>query len=78
VVLTKTTGLQVAVHARNSGTESGGELFKGSKDVASLLVSTQKKFFAWECRFFVNDIISGRFLGILAHFTWPWAQTVRW
>jgi len=26
----------------------------------------------------VSDIISGRRLGYLAHFAWPWTQTVRW
>jgi len=41
----KTTGLHVALRVRNSGTESGRELLKGSKHAASLLVCTQKKFF---------------------------------
>jgi len=40
----KTTGLHVALRARNLGARSGRELFKGSKDVASLLVRTQKIF----------------------------------
>jgi len=35
----------VALRARNSGTESDRELFKGSKDSASLLVCTRKKLF---------------------------------
>jgi len=26
----------------------------------------------------VSDVISRGFLSTLAHFTWPWAQTVRW
>jgi len=33
----KTTGWHVALRTRNSDAESGRELFKGSKDVASLL-----------------------------------------
>jgi len=37
---TKTTGSHVALHVCNLGTESGRELFKGSKDTASLLVCT--------------------------------------
>ena len=41
----RTTRLHVALHAHCSGTESGRELFKGSKDVASLPVHTRKKFF---------------------------------
>jgi len=44
-VCVKTTGSHVALCARNSDAESGRELFKGSKDVASLLVGTRKKFF---------------------------------
>jgi len=38
---------------------------KVSKDVASLLVGTQKKNFVWGCGFFVSDVISGRLLGHL-------------
>jgi len=38
---------------------------KVSKDVASLLVCTRKNFFAWGCRFFVSDVISGGLLGQL-------------
>jgi len=41
----KTTGSHVALLTHNSGGESGRELFKGSKDVASLLVCTHKKIF---------------------------------
>jgi len=26
----------------------------------------------------VSDITSGGLLGLLANFTWPWAQIVRW
>jgi len=55
----------VALRVRNSGDESGRVLFKGSKDVASLLVYTRKKFFAWGCRFFVSGSIIGGLLGYL-------------
>jgi len=34
----------VAFRMRSFGVESSRELFKGSKDAASLLVSTRKKF----------------------------------
>jgi len=37
---------------RSSGAVSGRELFKGSKDVASLLVCTRKKIFGWGMRIF--------------------------
>jgi len=42
----------MALRTRNSGAESGRELFKGSKDAASFLVCTQKNFFAWGVRIF--------------------------
>jgi len=47
IPVAKTTRLHVAFRARNSGAKSGRELFKGSKDTACLLVSTQIKTFAW-------------------------------
>jgi len=40
----KTTGSHVALHMCNLGAESGRELFKCSKDAASLLVCTRKNF----------------------------------
>jgi len=40
----KTTGLHMALRERNSGTERGRELFKGSKDSASLVVCNEKSF----------------------------------
>jgi len=61
----ETTRLQVALHRCNSGAESCRELFKGSKDVTSLLVCTGKKFFGWGCGFFVSDVISGELSGHL-------------
>jgi len=48
----KTTRSYVALRMHNSGAESGKELFKGSKDVASLLVCTPKNFFAWGLQIF--------------------------
>ena len=42
----------VALCERNSGTESGRGLFKGSKDSASLLVCTQNIFFCLGVRIF--------------------------
>jgi len=55
----------VALCERNSGIESGRQLFKGSKDSASLLVCIKKKLFGWECGFLVSDLISGGLLGHL-------------
>jgi len=55
----------VALHERKSGAENARDLFKGSKDSASLLVCTQKKFLVGGWGFFVSDVISGRFLGHL-------------
>jgi len=53
----KKNGLHVALRTRNSGTESGRELFKCSKDSASLLVCTRKKMFCLgSADFFVSDI----------------------
>jgi len=49
----------------NSGAESGRELFKGSKDAASLLVCTRKKLLVGGHGFFVSDVISGGLLGHL-------------
>jgi len=62
----------MTLHTRNSGAESGRELFKGSKDVASLLVCTRKKLFGWGVQIFCEW-----------HHKWrtfrpPWAETVRW
>jgi len=56
----KTTGLHMALHTCNSGAESGGELFKGLKDVASLLVCTLKNFLLGGV-----DFVSGGLLGHL-------------
>jgi len=36
-----------------------------SKDTASLLVCTRKKFFAWGCGIFVSNVISGGLSGHL-------------
>jgi len=48
----KPTRSHMSLPARNSGAESGRELFKRLKDLASLLVCTRKKFFAWGVRIF--------------------------
>jgi len=51
----------MALCKHNSNPESGRDLFEGSKDAASLLACTQKKFFLVEAyRFFVSDDISWR------------------
>jgi len=51
-VCAKTIGSHVVLRVRNSGAESGRELSKGSKDAASLLVCSGKKFFGWGVRIF--------------------------
>jgi len=55
----------MALRKCNSGAKSGKELFKGSKDLASVLVCTRKKIFGWGLWIFVSDIISGGLLGHL-------------
>jgi len=52
---------------RNSGAESGRQLFKGSKEAASLAAFTRKKI----CGFSASDVISGELLGHL----WPTLQS---
>jgi len=42
----------VALHGNFFGPVSATDPVKGLKDVASLLCCTQKKFFAWGCRFY--------------------------
>jgi len=54
------------------------DLVEVSKDAASLVVCTRKKFFGWGVQIFVSDVISGGLLATLAHLTWPWAPFVRW
>jgi len=49
----KTSGSHMALCTRNSGAESGRELFKDSKDATSRLVCTWKKFLVGVCGFFV-------------------------
>jgi len=41
------------------------DLVEASKDTASLLVCTQKKFLLVGCKFFMSDVISGELLGHL-------------
>jgi len=48
----------MAFHERNSGAESGRELFKGSKDLASFLVCFRNKFLVGRCGLFVSDVKS--------------------
>ena len=61
----KTACSHVALHEHNSGVESPRELFKGSKDSASLVVCNDKKFSVLGFGFFVSDVIRG---GLLGHF----------
>jgi len=58
----------MALRGNFSGPVSATDPIKGSKDAASLLVCTPKKFFAWRYGFFVSDVISGGILGHLGPF----------
>jgi len=55
-------GLKLAVFGCLTNTiapaDFARELFKPSKDLASLLVCTRKKIFGWGLQIFVSDVIS--------------------
>jgi len=53
----------MALRENFSGSLNATDLVKGSKDEASLVACTQKKFLVGGCRFFVSDIISRGLLG---------------
>jgi len=55
----------MALRGNFSGPVCSTDLVKVSKDAASLLVCTRKKFFAWGCGFFVSDITGGGLSGHL-------------
>ena len=55
--------MHVASRGNFSSQLRSTDLVKVSKDAASLLVCTRKKFFAWGSGFFVSDVISGGLLG---------------
>ena len=46
-VCVKTGGSHVSLHGHKSGTKSARELFKCSKDLASLVVCNERKFLFW-------------------------------
>jgi len=71
----KTSELHVALHGNTSTPVWVTDLVEVSKDAASLVVCTRKKYFGWEYGFFMSDVISGRFFG---HLHLAWAPTVRW
>jgi len=50
------------------------ELFKPSKDSASLQVCNEKKFLALGFIFFGSDVVSERFLAIFGGWYLTWAQ----
>ena len=54
----------MALRENFSGPVCSTDLVKVSKDAASLLVCTRKKFLLGGCGFFVNDVING---GLLVH-----------
>jgi len=55
----------MALHGNFSGPVCSTDLVKVSKDVASLLVCTQKSFLLGECGLSVSDVMSGGLLGHL-------------
>ena len=74
-IFEKKAQTHVALCGNISAPVSVTDLVEASKDAASLLVCTRKKFFAWGAGFFVSEVTSGR---LLCHLAWPWALTVRW
>jgi len=56
-----------------------GMLYRPGKSLKkrgkSSSLHSKKNFLLAGCGFFVSDVISG---GLLGHFAWPWAPTVRW
>ena len=78
----KNTETHVALRGNFSSPVSATDPVKSSKDAANLVACTQKDFLVGGCGFFVSDVVSGGLLAkwrtTLAHFTWPWDQTVRW
>jgi len=55
----------VALRGNFSGPVSATNPVKSSKDTASLVACTRKKFFGWVCGFFASGVISGGLLGHL-------------
>ena len=65
----------VTLQLRNLPGDCARELFKHSKDVASLRVCSAKKFFGFGFQVFYEwNQKWGRFLAVFAQVTWPWAQ----
>jgi len=61
----KNSSFRLPYQRPSSSANCARELFNGSNGSASLVDCTQKNCFAWGCRFFVSDIISGGLLGHL-------------
>ena len=55
----------MALHGNISALVRVTDLVEVSKDAASLVVCTRKKFFWFGCGFVVSDVISGGLLGQL-------------
>jgi len=55
----KTAGSHKGLRKRNSSAEIARELFKRSKDLASLVVCNEKEILVGGCGFLMSDIISG-------------------
>jgi len=64
-VCKKTADSHVALCRNISAPVQVTDLVEASKDAANLVVGTQKIFFAWGCRFFVSDVLSGGLFGHL-------------
>jgi len=57
-VCKKTAGMHVALRRNISTPVWVTDLVEVSKDAASLVVCTRKKFFGWGCVFFLSDVTS--------------------
>jgi len=68
----------VALRGNFSAPVQVTDLVKVSKDAASLLECTRKKFFPWGMHIFMSDVMNGGLLGHLGPLAWPWAPSVRW
>ena len=71
----KTSSFRLPYQHHSSSADCARELFKPSKDSASLLVCTRKNFLVGDCRFFCEwRHMWSSVWAILAHVTWPRAQ----
>jgi len=63
----KNSSFRLPYQRPSSSADCTKELLNGSKESASLVDYTQKKFFGWGVRIFVTDVISEVVLGSFWH-----------